>query len=146
MGCVFLGFFTFFRSGEFVCGNNPRESVLRCTDVSIDNREYPTTLTVTLRGSKTDVFSTGHTLHVWATGESTCPVTAVLGYLAVRPLVSGPLYVQKDGSSLLRPQMVAEVKKALTRAGLQEKCHGSRDIVSGSVQPPQLLGQASPIP
>ena len=119
-----LGFFAFLRSGEFVCPNNSMDSraaVLQFPDVSVDDRVRPSALTLTLRGSKTDVFRAGLTLHVGATGDSICPVAAVLGYLTVRPPTRGPLFIHEDGSPLLRPLLVREVREALSRARPQEE-------------------------
>ena len=74
--------------------------MLSPADVIVDNREHPTSLTVSLRASKTDVFQAGHSLLVGATENLLCPVAAVLGYLATRPNVSGLLFIHEDGSPL----------------------------------------------
>ena len=83
----------------------------------MDNREHPTSLTVSLRASKTDVFQAGHSLLVGATGNLLCPVAAVLGYLATHPNVSGPLFIHEDGSPLSRSYLVQAVRAALASAG-----------------------------
>ena len=82
-----LGFFAFMRSGEFTCPSAGayNRTMLSPTDVMVDNREHPSSLSILLRASKTEVFQAGHTLLVGATGDLLCPVAAVLGYLASRP-------------------------------------------------------------
>ena len=53
-----LGFFAFLRSGEFTCPSIRAytSSMLSPADVTVDSYEHPTSLTVLLRASKTDVF------------------------------------------------------------------------------------------
>ena len=53
---------------------------------------------MSLRASKTNVFQVGHSLLVGATGNLhvLCPVAAVLGYLAIRTNVSGPLFIHEE--------------------------------------------------
>ena len=114
-----LGFFAFLRSGEFTCPSARayNQSMLSPADIVVDNREHPTALTVLLRASKTDVFQAGHSLLVGATGDRLCPVTAVLGYLAIRPNVPGPLFIFQDGLPLSRSRLVQAVRAALTSIG-----------------------------
>ncbi len=114
-----LGFFAFLRSGEFTCPSTEayHQSMLSPADVIVSNRERPTSLTVSLRASKTDVFQAGHSLLVGATGNLLCPVAAMLGYLATRPNVSGPLFIHEDGTPLSRSYLVQAVRAALASAG-----------------------------
>ena len=53
-----LGFFAFLRSGEFTCPSARayNGSMLSPADIVVDNRDHPTSLTVLLEASKTDVF------------------------------------------------------------------------------------------
>ncbi len=114
-----LGFFAFLRSGEFTCpsARTYTRSMLSPADVMVDSREHPTSLTVLLRTSKTDVFQAGHSLLVGATGDLLCPVAAVLGYLAIRPEVPGPLFIYEDGTPLSRSRLVQAVRSALASIG-----------------------------
>ena len=87
-----LAFFGFLRTGEFTC-SSLAEPTLAVSDIGIDSREEPKVLTVLLRHSKTDPFSVGAHLYLGRTGDTLCPVAAVLGYLAIRPANPGPLFV-----------------------------------------------------
>jgi hypothetical protein len=74
------GFFGFLRAGEFTCPSREAfaEHMLSPRDVAVDSHTAPTHLTIHLKQSKTDPFSMGTTLHVGATGDTLCPVTALL--------------------------------------------------------------------
>ena len=91
-------FFAFMRSGEFTCPSARayNQSMLSPSDVVVDNRDHPSSLSTLLRASKTDVFQAGHTLLIRATGDLLCTVAAVLGYMASRPGSPGPLFILED--------------------------------------------------
>ena len=84
----------FLRAGEFTCNSTHTGSddILLAADVFIDSRENPHVLMVFLRHSKTDTFSAGVHIYMGRTCDTLCPVTAVLGYLAIRPHTPGPLF------------------------------------------------------
>ena len=115
-----LGFFAFLRAGEFTCPSRQAytTTMLSPRDIQVDNREHPTYLSVTLRQSKTDAFGAGITLYIGTTGDHICPVSAVLAYLAIRPPVTGPLFVHADGRPLSRVDLVVVVRRALSTTGL----------------------------
>ena len=75
---------------------------------------------VHLRQSKTDPFHKGVSIYMYLgiTHGHLCPVTAILAYVAVRPSVSGPLFLFKDGSHLTREQFVQHLRQALKAAGM----------------------------
>ena len=112
-------FFAFLRSGEFTCSSARAytPSMLSPADVSVDSYDHPTSMTMLLRTSKTDVFQAGHQLSVGATGDLLCPMAAMLGYLAVRPNGPGPLFIHEDGSPLSRFHLVQAVRAALASLG-----------------------------
>jgi hypothetical protein len=87
--------------------------MLSVSDVSIDSRINPKILFVTLKQSKTDVFGSGVTLHLGKTGDTLCPVTALLAYLVKRPNIQGPLFILKSGNPLSRDTLVSAVRQAL---------------------------------
>lgn len=115
-----LGFFGFMRAGEFTCSTlHPSpDHMLSSADISIDSRENPKMLVVLLRHSKTDPFSAGIQLFLGRTGEVLCPVSAMLGYLAIRPPYPGPLFVFEDGTPLSRTKLVTHLRAALSKAGI----------------------------
>ena len=98
-----LGFSAFLQSGEFTWSSPSAyvPTMLSPMDVAVDNRTNPSFLAVTLRSSKTDVFGSGVTVYIGATGGPLCPVAAVLSYLAICPPVPGPLFVHQGGRPLV---------------------------------------------
>ena len=87
-----LGFFGFMRSGEFTCPSQQAffPDMLTPGDVAIDSHTSPSFITVRLKRSKNDPFGASTTLHLGATGDPLCPVTALLVYLAPLETKTGP--------------------------------------------------------
>lgn len=50
-------------------------------DFTVDDLDNPTTLKVRIKASKTDPFRKGVDIYVGRTGDSLCPVSAVLSYM-----------------------------------------------------------------
>ena len=73
----------------------------------MNDRQFPSALQVTVKASKTDPFRQGVVLHVGASGDSLCPVAAVLDYMVARGGKAGPLFMWKDGRFLTREDFVA---------------------------------------
>ena len=117
-----LRFFGFMRAGEFTCPSYEVFSPLMLSpmDVQVDSHTSPTRMSVHLRQSKTDQFGAGTTIHLGTTGSPLCPVTAILGYLALRPPSPGPLFMYQDGSTLSRERLVQSLREALRAAGVED--------------------------
>ena len=117
-----MGFFGFMRSGEFTCPSMDAftPEMLTPQDIAVDSHVSPTRLSVHLKRSKSDPFGAGTTLHLGATGDILCPVAATLGYLAIRPSLTGPLFLFQDNSPLSRPRLVQSLRHALTAAGIDD--------------------------
>lgn len=117
-----LGFFGFLRAGEFTCHSRDTfmADMLSPSDITVDSHSSPSHLSVHLKRSKADPFGAGATLHLGATGDILCPVTAVLGYMAVRPPVAGPLFLFQDGSTLSKPRLVQALRQALHTVGIDD--------------------------
>ena len=86
-------------------------------DIQVDSHDHPSYLRIVLRQSKTDLFGAGVSLFVGATGDTLCPVAAVLSYLSVRPSRPGPLFIYQDGRPLSQADLVAAVRQALAAEG-----------------------------
>lgn len=116
-----LCFFAFLRSGEVVSPSTrcyDATTHLCFEDVRVNDRQFPSALQVTVKASKTDPFRQGVVLHVGASGDSLCPVAAVLDYMVARGGKAGPLFMWKDGRFLTREDFVAGLRVALKTAGL----------------------------
>ena len=112
------------RSGEITCPSHRAftHDMLSPLDIAVDSWEAPSQLTVHLKRSKNDPFGVGTTICLGATQSVLCPVKAMLGYLVIRPQSAGPLFLFRDGSTLLRPRLVRALHQALQAAGVN--CSG----------------------
>jgi hypothetical protein len=110
------------RAGEFTCPSREAftSDMLAPDDVAVDSHSCPTHMSVYLRKSKVDPFGAGATLHFGATGDILCPVTAVLGFMAVRPPTPGPFFIFRDGSSLSKPRLILALRQVLHTAGVDD--------------------------
>lgn len=115
-----LAFFGFMRAGELTCPSHKefRPFMLAPDDIAVDSHTSPTYLTVRLKQSKTDPFGAGVTLHLGTTGDILCPVRAVLGYLAIRHSMSGPLFLFEDGVTFSRVRLVQSLRHVLSATGV----------------------------
>lgn len=129
-----LGFFGFMRAGEFTCPSHEAFTphMLSRADVSVDSHSTPTHLAVHLRQSKTDQFGAGVTLQLGTTGDPLCPVTAMLGYLAIRPTTEGPLFIFRDGATLSRPRLVQSLRQALHTVGVDDAQYSGHSFRIGA--------------
>ena len=91
---------------------------LTSSDIAVDRHQSPTLVRVRLKQSKTDPFRHGVDVYLRRTDADLCPVAALLAYMAVRPHLTGPLFIFKDGSFLTRDRLVAAVREALQEAGI----------------------------
>lgn len=110
----------FLRSGEFTCSPLSAfgDHMLSPRDVQVDSHMNPSLVRVILRRSKTDPYAVGVPIHLGRTGHRICPVSALLGFLALRGNKHGPLFTFRDGSCLSRQRLVSEVRVALQSQGV----------------------------
>ena len=79
---------------------------------AIDSKEKPSVTEIHLKASKTDPYRKGISIYVGRTGNTLCPISAMLAYLAVQGDKEGPLFQFYDGRSLTREHLVQAVRKA----------------------------------
>ena len=119
-----LAFFGFCRSGEITVPSEKEfdpSAHLTFSDVLVDKEKAPSMIFVKLKKTKTDPYRVGVTITIGATGDSLCPVAAMLFYLKRRGSREGPLFQWPDGIPLTRDRFVVEVRAALDRANLPAK-------------------------
>lgn len=117
-----LGFFGFFRLGEILLGDQDKFDErlhLSAKDISIDSHDNPSMMQVHLKHSKTDQLAKGVNIIVGSTGNSLCPVAAMLAFLAMRGSITGPLFQFMNKQPLKRSKFVALLRQALTSAGIE---------------------------
>ena len=112
-----LCFFGCFRAGELTMPArgqfNPRNH-LGPRDVAVDGDTPPKWISLHIKRSKTDQFRKGAT---GSSGQTLCPVQALLKYMARRGNEEGPLFRFTNGHPLTRARLDGTLKKALQGAG-----------------------------
>ena len=113
-------YFAFLRSGEFTRNSwvAYNLSMLSLGDVMLNSRSTPSMGQMTLWQSKTDMFGAGVIIYLGCTGTTLCPVSALLAYLAIPQLTSGPLFLLKSGDPLSWQALVIAVHLTLSSTGL----------------------------
>ena len=132
---VTMCFFGFLRSGEItlITAESFDEGAhLTFSDVTVDSLQDPRALTIRLKTSKTDPFRVGVDVCIGRTDCDLCPVAAVLAYMVLRGRGKGPFFRFKDGSPLTRARYVSEVKRALTKAGVDSSHYSGHSFRSGA--------------
>ena len=69
-----------------------------------------------------------------------CPMVAILAYVAVRPVVSGPLFVFKDVFFLTRDRLVSAIRRALCTAEVDTKGYSAPSFQIGAAKTAALVG------
>ncbi len=116
-----LGFFGFLCAGEFTVtsvAEFDQGEHLSIANVAVDSHSIPTLLSVRIKQSKTDPFRRGVDIYIGKASPPRCPVSAMVGYLAVQGPRPGPLFLYGNGSSLSRQRLVVSVQ-GWTRACMQ---------------------------
>lgn len=119
--------------------------MLSPSDIVVDSREDPQCITVFLRHSKTDPFGAGSRIYLGRTGDPTCPVSALLAYLALRPSTPGPLFLFQDGSCLSRQRLVTHLREALVAAGVDTAGYSGHSFRIGAASTAARAGLSEPL-
>ena len=132
--CSFC-FFGSFRAGEITVPSlssfDPSRH-LSWSDVRIDSRTHPTIFRLQLKVSKCDQFGRGIAIYLGKTGDSLCPVSAGLAYMALHTSTSGPFFSFEDGSALTKGRFVAKVRELLQEAGLDPALYSGHSFRIGA--------------
>lgn len=130
-----LCFFAFLRSGEITVPSDTaydEGAHLSFGDFTVDDLDNPTTLKVRIKASKTDPFRKGVDIYVGRTGDSLCPVSAVLSYMVARGKGAGPFFIFQAGTPLTRMRFVAAIREALARFGIDASMFSGHSFRSGA--------------
>lgn len=127
-----LAFYGFLRSSEFVSPTphsfDPSTTLLG-SDITITR----TTISLTLKSSKTDPFRKGCTIYIGSTDTSTCPISALRKYTNVtKTAPCEPLFQFRDGSYLTRTALTARLRALLTAAGHHSSSFSSHSFRIGA--------------
>ena len=131
-------FFGFLRSGEITVptlAGYEAGTHLSMADVTVDVPALPQVIRLNIKASKTDPFRQGVSVYLGRTGNTLCPLVAMLSYLAARGTEPGPLFRLKDGRPLL-----GSVKLCCRPEWMQKTIPGTASVL---VPPPQQQRQVS---
>ena len=126
-GCLRAGELTMPAGGQF----NPRNH-LGPRVVTVDGDTPPKWISVRIKRSKTDQFRKGATVTVGLSGQTLCPVQALLKYMARRGNEEGPLFRLRNGHPLTRARLDGALKKALQGAGSIAACISTHSLRIGA--------------
>jgi len=132
--CCTLGFFGFLRCGEFTIKDSFIEHEHLClSDVIVSKQK----VVVKLKTSKTDPFREGVNIHIHATGNEVCPVSALQNYLVCREALSmanetAALFLTNDGLPLSRSTFIHKLKFVLGCLGLDDKRFNGHSLRIGA--------------
>jgi len=130
-----LALFGFVRVSEFTVpyhSNYDSEMHLSLTDITLDSRDNPRLIAVSIKQSKTDPFRKGVTLYLGATNHPVWPVSGILPYLALRDNQPGPLFLTKEGQGLTRQTLSTSLDAVLTKLNLQQSRYNTHSFRIGA--------------
>ena len=103
---------------------------------SLVNLQPTMYITVAIKASKTDPFRKGVTVHIGATKSQLCPVAAVLACMVQWGSQAGPFFLFDGGRHLMRDHLVAEVRRALEKAGVDPSHYSGHSFRIGAARLP----------
>ena len=117
-----IAFYGFFRASEYVN--------LRWDDVTYDEEQ----MSITLHQSKTDPFRRGHTVHIFKTTSSTCPLKALKRYKDSVTSTPPNAFQYHAGrfTPLSRPAVTRVIGQLLSQAGLNYMDYASHSFRIGA--------------
>ena len=98
----------------------------------MDNLLNPTMLRVHLKSSKMDQERRGVDLFIGRTGNSLCPVVAMLRYLEMRGVDDGPLFREQNEAPLTKDRLVVKVRLTLQLAGIDPSNYAGHSFRIGA--------------
>ena len=117
-----LAFYGFLRCGEFSVSSQEAydlDMYLSLADITLDDKNNPTVIQVTIKQSKTDPFRQGVELYLGKTGKDICPVCLVIG--GAKP---GPLFVLLDTAAVCLLLHLPSSALVLTTNGITHTVSG----------------------
>ena len=136
-----LAYFGLFRVGELVCTDHCQAGYpIRFDDITFSDNK----LTVRVRISKTNKTGKPVFLHISSVGDkSICPIAAMQQFIRLRSSVSGNLFIHGNRLPVIRYQFGAILNKAVSHAGLSNKCFKNHSFRIGRATELAMAGVPS---
>ena len=143
-----LCFAEFFRLGELLpAAETPSarpQTTVQWGDITVNDPCSTTMLKTHLRVSKCDQFGKGVNVYVGSVNSRRCPVTAVVAYMANRGHNLGPFFLTRQGKLLTKPRFIAEVRRGLAKAGLDQTTFAGHSFRIGEATTAAQAGWVHP--
>ena len=136
-------FFGFFRLGELCPATasqvQPTASIM-WGDVAVDSRENPTMVRIHLKRSKCDQFGVGANIILGRTGQSLCPVTAIIAYLVIRGSGPGVFFQRPQAQVVTKAWFVDQLRSILSAVGLPQHLYAGHSFRIGAATTAAMAG------
>ena len=130
---ICLAFFSFLRVSEFTILNYTAYDSECHLSLTVDNRDHPQLLKVTIKQLKIDPFRKGVDHYLGTTDGRLCPVKALLPYLAIKPKNSNsPIFVFKDGRPLTHQHFSHLLNMLLSKLGYNRTLYSMHSLCIGA--------------
>ena len=93
-----------------------------------------------LKVSKCDQLGAGVDIVVGRTGKDLCPVAALVAFVKVRGSGSGPFFRDSAGVAITKERFVAETRRCLESAGLQQGDYAGHSFRIGAATTAAMVG------
>ena len=136
-------FFGFFRLGELLPDRATSFNMtthLSWGDLAVDNQWNPSMVQIQLKRSKCDQFGAGSDIVVGHTGESLCPVTAIMEYTTSRGDRPGPFFILPSGDPVMKPWFIAQIRTILATIGLPQQQYAGHSFRIGAATTAAVAG------
>ena len=125
LGARCLGFFGFLGAGELTVNSTFDPSIhLTVQDLQVDAEVNPSSLRVSIKSSKADPLRQECFIYLGRGQAPLCPISAILAYLHLRGLSSGPLFIDTHGRPLTRSRLSSFIQSVLQGAGIPGQFSG----------------------
>ena len=122
-----------------VAGYDPAVHI-SVSDIAVNCPTKPSLIELVLKCSKTDQLGRGARIYIGRTDTELCPVAALIAYLAVRGMDSGPLFRLQDGTPLLKTFVVNRVREALLTLGYNQSLYAGHSFRVGAATTAAAVG------
>lgn len=131
---ICLAFFGFLRISEFTCSEKFHPALhLSRSDITFSpSFEEPISMSVVIKGSKTDPFRKGVSLIIGRSYSPICAVSAVKDYLEATTYRNGPLFQYSDGRYLTKGLFTTAIRQFLTTAGYKPQHYAGHSFRIGA--------------
>ena len=98
----------------------------------MDNHANPQMVQVHLKVSKCDQYGNGSDVVLGRTGDSLCPVSALMRYVDHRGSLAGPFFLDSSQAVITKQRFVERIREILTSIGLPQHQYAGHSFRIGA--------------